>query len=135
MFVNNMMFMLATGKEDSDLNVSARKRRRDSLKWNVIATSMRAVRVCSESKGLFSAGGIKTIPRSYCALRNRGKTPGRFGDRPYRSAFGCQQTAELRALRSDGERMLHLRARTFAPLTALRPNCLNSLENYASILR
>src|ERR1700759_4001028 len=48
---------------------------------------------------------------------NRGKTPGRFGDRPYRSAFGCQKPAELRALRSDGERMLHLRARTFAPIT------------------
>src|SRR5689334_8010439 len=46
---------------------------------------------------------------------NRGKTPGRFGDRPYRSASGCQKTAELRALRSEGERMLHLRARTFAP--------------------
>ena len=53
-------------------------------------------------------------------LGKRGKTPGRFGDRPYRSAFGCQKTAELRALRSDGERMLHLRARTFAPITNFR---------------
>ena len=52
---------------------------------------------------------------------NRGKTPGRFGDRPYRSAFGCQKTAELRALRSDGERLLHLRARTFAPHYSNQP--------------
>src|SRR6476659_8844823 len=60
--------------------------------------------------------------------RNRGKTPGRFGDRPYRSAFGYQKTAEFRALRSDGERMLHLRARTFAPIT-LAGNLSETLDS------
>jgi hypothetical protein len=49
----------------------------------------------------------------------RGKSPGGFGDRPYRSAVGRQKLAEFRAIRSDSERMLHLRARTFAPLTIL----------------
>src|SRR3954451_22516014 len=46
-----------------------------------------------------------------------GKSPGELGDRPRRSAVGRQKMAEFRALRSDFERMLHLRARTFAPLT------------------
>src|SRR6476620_2617452 len=46
-----------------------------------------------------------------------GKSPGRFGDRPYRSAIGRQKLAESRARCSDFERMLHLRARTFAPIT------------------
>jgi hypothetical protein len=49
----------------------------------------------------------------------RGKSPGGFGDRPYRSAVGRQKMAEFRAIRSDSERMLHVRARTFAPLTIL----------------
>jgi hypothetical protein len=47
----------------------------------------------------------------------RGKSPGRFGSDSYRSAVGCQKMAEFRAIRSDSERMLHLRARAFAPLT------------------
>src|SRR6478609_8833991 len=50
-------------------------------------------------------------------LRKWGKSPGRFGDRPYRSAIGRQKLAESRARCSDFERMLHLRARTFAPIT------------------
>src|SRR4051794_4826811 len=50
-------------------------------------------------------------------LCKRGKSPGGFGARPYRSAVGYQKMAEFHAPRSDCERMLHLRARTFAPLT------------------
>ena len=46
-----------------------------------------------------------------------GKSPGGFGDRPYRFAGGHQKMAEFRAPRSDFEHMLHLRARTFAPFT------------------
>src|SRR3954471_18359316 len=49
--------------------------------------------------------------------RKWGKSPGGFGDPPYGSAVGRQKMAEFRAFRSDSERMLHLRARTFAPLT------------------
>src|SRR5205807_1624717 len=48
---------------------------------------------------------------------NRGKTPGGFGNRPYRSAVEGPKMAEFRASHSDFERMLHLRARTFAPVT------------------
>src|SRR5689334_20949131 len=33
-----------------------------------------------------------------------GKSPGRFGARPYRSAGECQKMAEFRAYRSDSER-------------------------------
>src|SRR3954454_24169528 len=51
--------------------------------------------------------------------RKWGKSPGGFDDRPYRSASGRQKMAEIRALCSDLKRMLHLRARTFAPLTFL----------------
>ena len=47
-----------------------------------------------------------------------GKSPGGFGDGLHRSVGECQKMAEFRAYRSAGERMLHLRARTFAPLTA-----------------
>ena len=43
------------------------------------------------------------------------------GNRPYRSAVGGQKMAEFRVHRSDCERMLHLRARTFAPNTRQRP--------------
>src|SRR5437660_808660 len=42
-----------------------------------------------------------------------GKSPGEFGDHPYRSVIGRQKMAEFRALRLGFERMLHLRARTF----------------------
>jgi hypothetical protein len=51
---------------------------------------------------------------------NRGKTPGRFDAGPNRFVVGRQKMAESRAYRSDFERMLHLRARTFAPLTLIR---------------
>ena len=50
-------------------------------------------------------------------MSKRGKSPGGFGDGPHRSVGECQKMAEFRAYRSDSERMLHLRARTFAPLT------------------
>jgi hypothetical protein len=36
--------------------------------------------------------------------------------------------AEFRAIRSDGERMLHLRARTFVPLTGPDAKPLESVE-------
>jgi len=49
----------------------------------------------------------------------RGKSPGGFGNRPYRSAVEGPKMAEFRASHSDFERMLHLRARTFAPVTNL----------------
>jgi hypothetical protein len=48
--------------------------------------------------------------------REWGKSPGGFGDRSYRSAAGRQKMAEFHDFRSDFERMLHLRARTFAHL-------------------
>ena len=51
---------------------------------------------------------------------NRGKTPGGFDASLYRSAVLRQKMAEFRASRSDIERMLHLRARTFAPVTGER---------------
>ena len=57
---------------------------------------------------------------------NRGKSPGEFGDRPYRSAIGRQKMAEFRAHRSSYERMLHLRARGFAPVTMNEANRLFS---------
>ena len=37
--------------------------------------------------------------------------------------------AEFRALRSDFARMLHLRARTFAPLTIRSDKCLAFIDN------
>jgi hypothetical protein len=49
----------------------------------------------------------------------RGKSVGGFGARQHRSAVGCQKMAESRAPRSDCERMLHLRAHTFASVTAV----------------
>src|SRR5690242_18103007 len=52
-------------------------------------------------------------------LSKWGKSPGGFGDGLHRSVDECQKMAEFRAYRSAGERMLHLRARTFAPLTKL----------------
>ena len=61
-------------------------------------------------------------------MRKRGKTPGGFGDRPYRSAVERQKMAEFRAFRSDCERMLHLRARTFAPLTRMLHNPLKRMS-------
>jgi hypothetical protein len=58
----------------------------------------------------------------------RGKSPGGFGDHPYRSTVGRQKVAEFRAPRSDFERMLHLRARTFAPFTYGKHNPLIKLS-------
>ncbi|MFL5289456.1 MAG: hypothetical protein ACJ8AW_53000, partial [Rhodopila sp.] len=67
------------------------------------------------------AGHLRRKNRACCFHENDwgkwGKSPGELGDRPRRSAVGRQKMAEFRALRSDFERMLHLRARTFAPLT------------------
>src|SRR3954468_12583906 len=59
------------------------------------------------------ARGFAPITKS----RKRGKSPGGFDASPYRSVVGCQEMAEFRASCSDHERMLHLRARTFAPLS------------------
>jgi len=62
------------------------------------------------------------------AYSNWGKTPGGFGNRPYRSAVEGPKMAEFRVLRSNFERMLHLRARTFAPLTRTARNPLEDKE-------
>src|SRR3954465_12085391 len=57
---------------------------------------------------------------------NWGKSPGGFDARSYRSVVGCQKMAEFRDPRSVYDRMLHLRARTFAPFTR---KCSNALFN------
>src|SRR5690348_7330638 len=56
--------------------------------------------------------------------RKWGKSPGGFGDGLHRSVGECQKMAEFRAYRSAGERMLHLRARTFALLTTDHGNLM-----------
>src|SRR5690242_7409128 len=62
-------------------------------------------------------GHVLSCLVAYAFRRKWGKSPGGFGDGLHRSVGECQKMAEFRAYRSAGERMLHLRARTFAPLT------------------
>jgi hypothetical protein len=57
-------------------------------------------------------------------MRNRDKSVGEFGALPYRSTVGRRKMAEFRTRHSDCERMLHLRAHTFAPLTRMLHNQL-----------
>src|SRR3954453_14645196 len=59
---------------------------------------------------------------------NRGKSVGEFGALPYRSTVGRRKMAEFRTRHSDCERMLHLRAHTFAPLTMVSSDPLIKLD-------
>src|SRR3954463_10268602 len=72
-------------------------------------------------------------------FRKRGKSVGEFGALPYRSTVGRRKMAEFRTRHSDCERMLHLRAHTFAPLTnspynlaILRHMALNVMQKEGS---
>ena len=52
------------------------------------------------------------------ARRKRGKTPGRLGTNADRSLLALRKVQQFRGDRSAIGPMLHLRARSFAPLTA-----------------
>ena len=59
---------------------------------------------------------IEEIQRFMANGGKRGKSPSGFGNGPYVAQPNAKKTAGFRAFRSDCERMLRLRAQTFAPL-------------------